>query len=211
MTVKLNLPFMLGAAAGFAVAFVATWAFIMPPPEMMRWISSDEPVRERLARVFSPAAHITELRAASAKAADALAICKADHEEQRKRGDDLEFKMSASVVRPAGAPKEATASCARDYASARGIKLTVGETVRHLGGRVYVGLESVAGLTYQWCHVRVSTDLKRSYGDNILMRLAEPLYVESSMGKFRLIATRHAYNINDRASTYCEFDLVREP
>jgi hypothetical protein len=171
---------------------------------------ADAAASDRLARVFSPSAHILELRAGVAKAGDALAICKADHEEQRRRADDFEFKLSAPAARPAGAPKEATASCARDYSSVRGVKLNVGETARHLGGRIYVGLESVAGISYQWCHVRVSTDIKKSYGDLILLRLAEAFYVESSMGKFRVIATKHVYN--DRSSgTYCEFDLLREP
>jgi hypothetical protein len=203
------LSFALGAAAGFAATFMAAWALIMPPSEMWRWIASDEPVRERLARVFSPAEHITSLRAASAKAADALAICKADHEEQRKRGDDLEFKLSASTARTAGAPKEAAASCARDYASVRGIRLNPGEGLRHMGGRVYIGLEYVAGPSNNWCKVRASTDLKQSYGDHILLKIADALIVESTMGKFRLVPTKLVNA--DRAGSYCEFDLVREP
>ena len=210
MTSKDSLRMILGAVAGFAAAFAMAGVLIMPPSDMARWIGSDEPVRDRLARVFAPPAHIVELRASAAKASNTLAICKADHEEQRRRADDFEFKLSAAAARPEGAPREAAASCARDYASVRGIKLKVGETVRHLGGRIYLGLESVAGITYQSCNVRVSSDLKWSYGDNILMRIAEPLYVESSMGKFRLIASKHVYN-HPSAGTYCEFDLLREP
>lgn len=210
MTGKESLRFGVGVAAGFAVAFAAACVLLMPPSDMVRWAFSDEPVRDRLARVFSPQAHILELRSAAARAGDAFVICKADHEEQRRRADEFEFKLSAAATRSEGAPKEGAASCARDYASVRGVKLRVGETVRHLGGRVYVGLESVAGLNYQWCNVRVSSDTKRSYGDNILMRIAEPLYVESTMGKFRLIASKHVYN-HPSAGTYCEFDLLREP
>ena len=140
MTSKDSLRMILGAVAGFAAAFAMAGVLIMPPSDMARWIGSDEPVRDRLARVFAPPAHIVELRASAAKASNTLAICKADHEEQRRRADDFEFKLSAAAARPEGAPREAAASCARDYASVRGIKLKVGETVRHLGGRIYLGL-----------------------------------------------------------------------
>jgi hypothetical protein len=204
VTGKDSLRFALGATAGLAVAFVAACVLLMPPSDMMRWVFTDEPVRDRLARVFSPPAHILELRAAAAKSADALAICKADHEEQRKRGDDLEFKLSAA--RPEGAPKEVAASCARDYATVRGLRLKPGEGVRHVGGRVYVGLESVG---HKWCRVHASTDLKRSYGPDNFLDIAEALIVESTMGKFRLVATK--VSEGDRASSFCEFDLVREP
>ena len=69
------------------------------------------------------------------------------------------------------------------------------------GVAVYVG--------YNWCKVRASTDIKESYGDHILLKIAEALKLESTMGKLQFIPTKL---VDDPpAGSYCEFDLVREP
>jgi hypothetical protein len=192
----------VGGLIGFSVAFVLAWALLMSPRDMVRWIISEEPVRQRLARIFTPSEQIVELRASVAKEHDAFVTCRADYEEQRKRTDDLEFKVSAFSGPTQAGQKVSSDTCALDFRAVRGIHLTPGESARHVGGRIYAGLRYIEGGYDSQCAVIMTsdTDIKP---DAAWLHVAQAERINSSMGQFRLIVTKIG-------AGYCEFDLIRE-
>lgn len=193
--------FLAGCAFGFAAAIVLASLFIMPPMDMVRWVRYDEPIPERLARVFRPAQQLVDLRSALADSRDATTLCRADVEQQRRRGDDLEFKLAAATNPATGSVNAASIDCPKDRSSMRGIHLSKGESVRILGGRMYLGLTSVL---YDACQVHATSD--NGDDQNRYLRIAETMKLESSMGVFRVVPTKIATASND----FCEFDIVRE-
>jgi hypothetical protein len=193
--------FLAGCALGFAAAMVLGSLFIMPPMDMLRWVRYDEPIPERLARVFNPAQQLVDLRSKLAESRDATTLCRADVEQQRRRGDDLEFRLAATTDPATGSVSAASLDCPKDRSSMRGIHLNKGESVRILGGRVYLGLTSVL---YDACQVHANTD--KDDDQNRFLRIAEAMKLESSMGVLRIVPTKIATATNN----FCEFDIVRE-
>jgi len=126
----------------------------------------------------------------------------------QKKLTDLEFKLDAKNS-PRAQPAEA---CLQELDTIKAITLRRAEASRQLGGRIHFGVKHIQDYAGDaWCEVHATTDTVASTHTNL--RPGDSLQLKTSIGHFRLVATKVANakeSNNVYEDRYCLFDLVRQ-
>ena len=183
-------PIVFGTLIGIVISMSVVAAMVMPPAYLGKWLTSSEPLGQRIERALSPGDQWVALSAKEREASDGLKQSTAELKDIKKRLADAEAAL-AKAQDELGMVTANTIS---------GIRIKNGNGSRHSGGAVYIGVE-IAVTSGGFCSVNVSSDKVDRIEKNL--HLGEAISIASTKGKFRVVLT-------SLASGTCVFDLVKD-
>ena len=183
-------PIVFGTLIGIVLSASVVAAVVMPPANLGRWLTSSEPLNERVERALNPGDQWIATLAKERVASEGFKQSAAELAEIKKRLTDTEAAL-AKAQDDLGMTTSNTI---------RGIQIKARNGSRHADGAVYVGVE-VAVPNAAFCDVQVSSDKVDSIKK--YLHVGEAIPIDSRKGKFRVVLT-------SLDSQTCVFDLVKD-